>query len=119
MLGGTHNEHSEQIHTLLASASTFTGHLEMLHGSFSESAERLRVPCQLDPTGRYAMSVIVLGWVRWTDGPHSWCSSPQTMLFFNTSSFADGKNTGAVTAMPGLKNDDARSPRPARTSCYR
>ena len=41
------------------------------------------------------------------------------MLIFSTSSFADGKNCGAVSAMPDVKNDDERSPPPARTSSNR
>ena len=46
------------------------------------------------------------------------------MLIFSTSSFADGKNCGAVTAMPDVKNDDEQTAeagalRPARTSSNR
>ena len=61
MLGGGHPEQTEQCRVRGASDSMFTGHLEVLQVA---SAFFCRVACQLDPTGRYDISLIVLGWVR-------------------------------------------------------
>ena len=69
VLGGGHPEQTEQCRVRGASDSMFTGHLKVLQRHSRENHDAQPAACQLDPTGRYDIYLIVLGWFHMVDGP--------------------------------------------------
>ena len=71
MLGGRQPEHSEQIYSLLASRSTFTGHLELLQVSSAFPERRSRQHVSWTPqVARLYISLFWGGFIRPMDEIH-------------------------------------------------
>ena len=71
MLGGRQPEHSEQIYSLLASRSTFTGHLELLQVNSGKRADALRQHVSWTPqVARLYISLFWGGFIRPMDEIH-------------------------------------------------